>query len=615
MNLFVAGWNQQPSARARAEACLRAMHATYPHLDASGLSEWEQGRGYAAWMHPVPVGPRRYAQRTEQTLTLYDGSLVDPTGAWAAHDAAVLTRHWADLVDRLEGRFVVLRFDASADVLEVVNDPFGIHQTFVHRQGASWWISNSSRLLAWLTGSTGLDLDGMAQCLGMFFPSGDRTLIEGISVLPAGQRWTWIGDAVPRRATYAPASDLAELQKRTFGSSEAASLAGELGALLNVLANSLGNVRCPITAGRDTRMLTGMVLANRIAAEFFTRGDPASVDAKIATLIAKRLGLSHRVTGESEHDLADAWSVVSRRVVRQNDGLVTLAHARNALSRPERLDSMSVLLYGVAGELGRAVRLDRRLLRERPSPARMIAHVQAIHDRDTGLLRPEAREAVRASVREACLALLEQGFEPLELPDAFDLTEYVRRWAGAQARQGTEYRDVILPFCSRAYVRAAFVTPLRERYLERIPLGLLAHAAPALVALPLDEPWAAQNLAQLAVGWASTAQTKLWRRVARRLHPGRPLPAGRARERTFVLECHRQAERERCLDRSHSRLWQLVDRDRFDVVMSARTDQRERRRHHAMLYQALTAFAFEEDLEQLPAIPSPPANESDYAIL
>lgn len=256
-------------------------------------------RGFAAWMQPNDdaLGPRRYTHEAEQSLVLYDGVLLDRIGTWAAHDAAVLARHWSELPDRLEGRFVVVRIGGAPDELELLNDPYRVHQTFVHHVGARFWISNSARLLARLGGCCDIDMEGMAQNVGMYFAAGDRTLVEGIRAIPAAQHWTWSGEEMPRQTTYDDVSQWATRGKRRFGPSAAERLARAMGAMLENLAASFGRLQCPITAGRDSRVLVGLMIAGDIPGDFFTRGDPASVDARIAACVARRLALPHRNLG------------------------------------------------------------------------------------------------------------------------------------------------------------------------------------------------------------------------------------------------------------------------------------------------------------------------------
>jgi asparagine synthase (glutamine-hydrolysing) len=599
VNLFVVVWNASEPERSRAADALRSMRATFPLQDPT-LHDWRSRRGYAAWLLPPAdaLGPRRYAHAAEHELVLFDGALVDTSRTCCAHDAAELSAHWQSLSDHLEGRFVAVRIDARAESLEVLNDPYGAYHTVVHRSGDTWWLSNSARLLARIARTATIDLEGMAQYLGLTFPGEDRSLVEGISVVPAAQRWLWNGAAGPRCATYEPVDRLASLRKRSFGTREAASLGDSLARPLEVLAEAFGPLQCPITAGRDSRILTGLMMSRGLRGDFFTAGEDGSADATIGTAIATGFDLPHRRSTKSEENVVASWEEVERRVVQQLDGTVTLMHARNSLHRADRLHSIPVQLYGGAGEVARGKHFTERFLLGTPSLAQAVRRTQVRFTRDGGLLRAEARAAVDEQVARSCRALHDRGFAPVDVPDAFDVTHEVRRWVGAQARQGCGHKDVFLPLLTRDYVRAAFATPARERYVGRIPYGLLEHLAPELNAMPFDTPWPPQSFSRLVLARIAGVPGSALRRVERRFGRRRAFEPGRKRERHFILESQVPRWREQFLDRTESSLWHVVARDRLEFLLSERATPEDRMRRFVALYQVLTAFAFQEDLER-----------------
>ena len=574
------------------------MHATYPLLDPETLGTSNGRRGFAAWMHvsDAVAGPRRYVHRASSGLVLYDGTAVDPSGRIAGHDAGALEQHWSSLDEHLEGRFTALRIDERAGTLEVVNDPFGVHQTFVYRSGTTWWIANSVRLLVRVAGVASIDLAGMAQCIGMYWPGGDRTLIEGITAFPAGSRWRWTEAASPERTTHAPLGDFARSPKRSFDGRRAADLAESLGRQLDVLGKTYASLQCPITAGRDSRVLTALMVAGGVPGEYFTAGDPDSRDVVVGGEIARRLGLPHTRVGGSGDEMADAWDTLSRQVVRQHDGMVTLAHARNALLRPAHLERVIVQLYGAGGERGRGKLLTESFV-VRPTLAAALALTLGKYDRGGSLLRPEARQVVREHIERTCRDLHDRGFAPADVPDAFVAAEHNRRWVGSQARQIVDHKDVVIPFVTRPYMRAAFATPAVERLMERVPYNLLRHLSPELHAMPFQRAWPPQDLGRLALGHAWDVGMRLKDRLRRRNGAAGAVLPGRKNDRLVVMERLRTRWREQYLDRQGSSLWQLLDRERFEFLTSDRCTPKLRAHHLGVLFQAVTALAYEEDIE------------------
>ena len=598
MNLFLIGWNLNPTERQRAVEALTAMHEAFPLLDASTIDSWSNGRGFACWMHHAPeaLGPRRYAHRTDHELVLYDGVVVAPSGRYAAHDARELAAHWDTLSDDLEGHFAAARLEDRPDTLEILNDPNGIHPTYVHRRGDRWWIANRVRLLAGAAGLTELDLEGVATLLGVHWPGADRTLVEGVTKMPGAQRWRWQGDAAPETTTYWPVADLARVRRRHFGAREAAALAEEMHAPMRILTDAFGPLDCPITAGHDTRMLTALTMTTGRPADYVTFGAPDDVDVVHATAIARELGLPHKRYEAPTDRSPEAWDDLNHRLIKQNDGMLSLVHARSRLNPPSRLDGIAVTLYGGGGELTRGKQLSPSFI-VRPTISAAIAAVQQVFDRGGRIQRAEARQLVRDHIERTCRSLFDLGFDTCDIPDAFKMVEQYRRWGAVQAFQRSDQTDVFVPFYLRAYIRTAFETPPAERFLQRVPHHLIRHLSPTLRAMPSDSPWPPNSLAAYATVIAWNRLTNRIRRERRRFRPTARTVAARQRERTAILLGQLPRWRERYLDRPNANAWQVLDRDRYEHLTSNRATDEEKAARLESLYLAATVLAFEEDLQ------------------
>lgn len=599
MNLFIAGWDLPLAARSRAAAAVRSMTEAFPLLDTATVGSLEAGRAFAAWMHwPVAVlGPRRYVHRTANGVTLFDGVAVDASERIAGHDARSLADHWTELDERLEGHFLAVKIVRDPLSLEVINDPFGLHPAFVHRGAGGWWLSNSVSLLARAAGLGKLDLEGVANLLERHHPGGDHTLVEGVAAMPPGQRWRWRGDGEPERTSYAPLTELARTPRRSFGVAEARALADAMGGSLRALSKPFAPLMCPITSGRDTRMITGLMLAQGLAGDYFTAGDPDGVDARHGAAIARRFGLPHRLTGDDHDGLMQCWDEVSRRSVLQTDGFVTLAHARNASSAPQRLDAaVGVQLFGAGGEIARAFRQREAFLLGRPTVADAIAEVLRVIDRGGLLVRAAVRHEVRRSVDEGLRRLHDLGIPVVDLPDALSVTESNRRWSGAQARQIAGHKGVHMPLYCRAYVRAAFTTPPAERLMERVPYALLGHLSPELRAMPTQVPWSPQSVGGMLAQRAFMRQRTRVQRALRRLRPRARMPAGRKRERHALLHALLPRWRERFLDTPNLDVWGLLEREVFEALTGTSAPPRQVSAQGPALFQVGTVLTYEEAL-------------------
>lgn len=608
MNLYLIGWNLATQHRLGAPSALRGMTDVFPLLDPDTLQTFTAGPMFAAFMHTAAgaARPRRYSYRTDGSLTFFEGCPVDGSGTYPAHDARALDERWATLHEELEGQFLAARLDARAMTLELVTDPLGVHQAFAARHGGGWAISNSAELLARLGLANDLDEGGAALFLADSWVGGDRTLLRGVSVLPGGQRWRWRGARnEPDRSTYFDLGVVARADRTARRAADVGELADRMGSMLTALGRAFAPLLCPITGGRDSRMMVGLMMRHGVRGDYFTSGDDASADVRIGTLIAERFGLSHRTVRTSPSALAAGWWRASRRLLLQTDGMVTLTHVKNALDEPTRLGALGVHLYGAGGEIARGLYSSEAVFLRPQSPERVRARLtRAITGRNP-FLRPAVREEAARFVTSYTDEQLDRGVRPLDVPDLFAAGEIERRWAGNQFRQVMAQTDVFSPFLTRPYVRAAFAVPALARFTERVPAALLAHLSPELHALPYDKPWLPQSPAAFffahlpakVAGWA-------WGRAARRLRPRPEAGArrdARALERARLLEGIRGELAAACLDQSGSPLWELVDRPRFERVLSDAAGPAERAAHHEELFDIATLFLYDATRSKAPA--------------
>ncbi len=616
MNTFVMGWNLAPADRPRLEESLRQLHRVYPFLDPGTVTVTSSGHGpfvATVQVSPAVAAPRVYVSATREEVTLFDGCPVDSTDRLRAHDATDLARHWRQLPSRLEGQFVAARVRFQEGSMELITDPFGVYPVFALETGVGWLVSNSVHLLERLGNASSLDPLGASMFLGMGFVGGDRTLNQGVRVVPAGAHWRWAGPHQVEKSSYYPRSQLARRTVRRLSRDDVAQVADELGTRLRVLSNYLPKVECPITAGRDSRMMVALLLKYNVEAEYFTAGTSGSPDLEIGTGIARHFELSHRTGPEMDPEtVCEDWDRVSRRFVSQTDGLATLEHIRTAFLAPSTLSSLSLHLYGAGGEAARGKFTEQEFLFSAPDGRGAKAFLNASVRERAGagtLLRPEGAARVTGYLDEFVDRALGDGFGPVDVPEVFYLSERLRRWAGNNFRQATPYHSVYSPFCIRPYVEAAFAIPADRRFTEHIPYELLKLLSPELFRFPSDSPWKQQNPRLLNVSALLKRGLRSARRRARSL--GRKVGLGdseptrgwRGGQRANWLEAKREDFRRLCLDRSSSRLWEHVDRDEFERLMDPRAESSERERRHRTLLRVVTMFQYESIQEGAAAHP------------
>lgn len=605
MNLFLLAWNLPHEKVGVALDELRNMTQIYPTLDPSTIWSFGQGsRVFAASIHNAKgaIFPRVYDKKSKNQVVLYDGCLVDRTGNFDAHNAESLSSHWDDLSKVLEGQFVTARLNIDPPCMEIMNDFLGVYQTYYVRHGSSWLISNNVRLLSQISNIRDFDPLGVSLYIGLGWAGSDRTLRHGIRVMPGGQRWTWKrDDREPSRETHFKRVQLAQNRQRKLSKPYVERLAGELIQLCKSLAQSFGPLEAPLTAGRDSRVMLSLLIRGGITARYFTKQNhPETADVKIGTQIAKRFSLPHHVDAASSHTVIQEWENASRRVVERNDGMVSLAHIDNSIKLPSKIVILPVHLYGAGGEIAKAVYESPFFFLHTHSVKYVEQYLTTYWGQRRGVLaRPEAITLTRSYLRGFVKEAVDEGFSPLDVPALFYAYERTRRWAGANFRQVMPHKDVFSPFCTRAFVGAAFSIPAIRRYAHHVHYQLLSSLAPELHSFPFEKTWPPQ---EPIINFCRFLYHICYHTVGHKIKQQRLTEARKSRaklrnspriyHRALWLEAKNTYLRELCLDQADSSLWDFVDRSKFERITSIRTDPSERRQHLQELFDVATLFQY-----------------------
>lgn len=604
MNLFFLSWNLPINARAGVKSQFIKMKPIFPLLDVETISVFgDIGPIYAVCMsNPLTVcHPRQYVSQNKDHVTIFDGCLVDMKDKMAANRADQLAIHWDTLEDRIEGHFFAAKMDFNVPKLEIKNDYLGFHPVYYRRVGDAWVISNSIHLINKIIGRTGFDPIGISMFVGFGgWVGGDRTLDSEVFILPGGQHWTWSGDQKePIKKTYFPRSRFV-LQKKGNLTGLIEELGDELSSMLCLIPKNYGGViDAPITAGKDSRLITSVLLKNGIDAMFFTGGDPNSIDFTIGGYIARRLKLKHNVNKEIVNDdiVLDNWDANVERMLNVTDGMVTLAHIANVAKPPEEVAALNIHLYGAGGEIGRKWFEDTQFYFLNGLGKKYV--LQTLNKtciKNSNLILPEARAACQKHLNTFVDEALDDGYALADLPTVFCTYELIRRWGGGNYRQIVSYTDVFVPLCTKPFVRAALSLSPIQRYSDLLHYELTKINAPELFELPLEFEWKSQStIANYAKLLSAPVHQRILRKPILRFlekpSHGTKRP-NRETERLNWFENKRSAIRERCLDDESSVVWESIDRNRFEQLTRSDSQSDERKRHIKVLYDAVTAIYY-----------------------
>jgi asparagine synthase (glutamine-hydrolysing) len=586
VNLFIAAWNLSEHDRQKALAAIPGMGGVYPQLDLGTMWGVSSGKAWAGGVHDRAGGSlkRQYVFQSEQEVLFFDGCPVDRTGRFWALDAPALAANWNSLTGSLEGQFVVMRVGRESSGLDLITDFLGMSQVYYRHEGGAWWISNSVELISRAAGVTGVDPLGVSLALSLGWAGADRTLMRDVRVIPPGSCWTWRepGEQPSARQYFLPRHLARSSRRQQFTGIDAIKLREELTGMCRILSRFSGFLSCPVTGGRDSRVLVSLMRHGSIRGQYYTDGEAESNEVKISQRIAEQLGLQHTTAPKDVREIVEGWDEVSGRVIRQNDGMVSLWQVAD-LWKPSSSQG-SVGLWGIGGEIARGNYSNPRLFVGRKGVGDIKRFLsRRVLDGHGGLVRMEAFLAARDYLESWVDEMSGEGFAPVDIPDLFYTYERIRRWAGSNARKILPVHDLFSPFCTRAFVGEAFRLQAAYRYSEPLHYQLLA-LDPVLHAIPfLKEPWRPQCP---AVNMLSA----VWRRRLRL--GGRKKAVGSASIQESLMRnrwCH---FREFCLDQESSPLWGFIDRGRFEAVMRGQPDIGLCQDKGLPLFQIFTLFYY-----------------------
>jgi|CXWL01.1.fsa_nt_gi hypothetical protein len=210
-------------------------------------------------------------------------------------------------VDRVlsdaEGAFAVVRYDRAAHSLLLANDPFGVHPLFVRNRGDILIFSSEyAPILADPDLRATVNHDALAEFFGLGLVLGNETLLNGIANLSPGTALRAEGGRVWETACAGSATPAASGANTAESLDDlAAAVASTLRLVMQELVGQGDDVVHLLSGGADTRlMLSCLSELQRSHVEFLTSCvsalDPGSDrDVLLASRLAKRLGLQHRV--------------------------------------------------------------------------------------------------------------------------------------------------------------------------------------------------------------------------------------------------------------------------------------------------------------------------------
>lgn len=518
MLVFGVACGASPDVSGRVAEAVGRFAEVVPNLDRSQVvaRASESGLTVVAMVsHSAAVAaPRRYVVHADDMLA-FDGLPLDPDGRLVLDAEQLLG------VSELDGAGTGLRISFPLDQVELITGTLGLTPSYVAAApGGGHVVSNSAHALRWLLDLNEPDPLGLSSFLTLGWAVSDTTLTKGISVLPGGSRIRIDRSAI--RIDEAFGSHQLERQLARSAGYQSKVLAEQMTATTAGLSAFGSEVRCALTAGRDSRVCLGLLRAAGIDASYYTFGTPGDADVDHAVELARRFGLEHEVVPASVLVRADSRRL-ARTFVLQNDGLRSFEQIVDQVDADAPIASLGVKVSGAVGEIARtgttpvnALATNLRPLADSPAFQRRLLGSKL--DASEGFASPLSLALTRDYIDSFIAVRRAEGWRTRNASGSFYLLERVRRWGATGVRQAAPSADLFSPFSSRRFIEPALACSAGRLYAECLHYDLLTALGTDLRDFPFQYPWRAQSshfVGPRALGMAGREVTRRMRKSGR----------------------------------------------------------------------------------------------------
>jgi asparagine synthase (glutamine-hydrolysing) len=429
------------------------------HDAASGVHVAWGAHGRAS----VGVPPIRSADG--HVTLVFDGEVFDTGGAGMA---AYLLRQYdavgEDFVRRLNGTFAGLLIDRRRGFVLLFNDRFGASRLYVHECSEGiYFASRAAALLRALPALRRLDPAAVAQTFSLGCTLGERSLFQGVKLLPPASLWRCRGSSVVHKQTYFVPAEWQEQQPL-----EDAQFPQALhDTFSSVLPDYLRSEVAPamsLTGGIDGRMIMACAKPEPSSIPCYSFGGMYRDchDVKLARRIAQLCGQSHRTLTAGPQMLAEFPSL-AEECIEVSDGTMDVSGAVELyVNRLARQTSP----LRITGNYGSEIVRGNIAFRPRALP--------------TGMLEPELERMVDAASTEY--------HEARRSGDDLTFVAFKQVPWHHQSRLSVERSVLMLrsPYLDNRLVSLMFRASVAMRRSREPSLWVIQRAHAALAALPTD---------------------------------------------------------------------------------------------------------------------------------
>jgi asparagine synthase (glutamine-hydrolysing) len=292
----------------------------------------------------------------------------------------------------LNGRFHGLLADRTGGTMTLFNDRYGMHRVYYHEaREAFYFAAEAKAILAVRPELRRTDARGFGEHVACGCVLENRTLFDGIYILPPASAWRFRTGSLERKGAYFQPrewEDQTRLDPETFYQE-----------LRSVFSRNLGRyfdgprpLAMSLTGGLDGRMIMAWQKASAGSLPCYTFGDGTGIrqcrDAIVAQQVARGCKQSHEVIPVGEEFLS-RFSHYAERAVYLTDGCLDLMHSPDLYLNEKARAIAPVRMTGNYGSevLRRAVAFKPWLPTEGLFKPEVLRQVRSAEETYAGLLR------------------------------------------------------------------------------------------------------------------------------------------------------------------------------------------------------------------------------------
>jgi len=386
-------------------------------------------------------------------------------------------------VQRVNGAFFLAAWFPDGQRLCFANDRYGLRAHYYGWDGHTLFVSpRPAAIFECWSRQNRLDPRAVVELFAFQYPMGDRTLVDGVSIVPPAcvarvvgpelrcrQYWDFPYPDVPSRASEA---DLREELKARITTAVERQLPAD--APLGVT----------LSGGIDSRVLAGLASRHIPHLPTFTYGDALAMDRRFAAQVAQTIGSDHFVASPDGVD----WPEAYRQCVSAHDGMVPVIHSHAEMVLAALASKVGVVLDGLLGNNLAGDHLDPCLVSNSP-PSDMTRwlmenkhhKVFSREEMSAFFVRSDYRDCVRDLQRAManrvarCISR-----HPANVSDYVDFRERQRRLSAEAAALLRARVEIRTPLTDYDLMDFALSMPFHLRLRRRLFRDAVRELLPAL---------------------------------------------------------------------------------------------------------------------------------------